>query len=770
MPLTRRAFLRQTSLLLAGLGMSETAWAQYIRQYQQALAEPTSRKLALLVGINPYDRAALPPLKGCTTDLELQRELLKHRFGFHDRDILLLQDGQATRSQIESAYTDHLLNQAQSGDMVLFHFSGYGRYLRRQPPTDLQAPSQADHLYPALVPAPALSQTAALSLPEEGDLSLETLISWLRALRTDRITTVLDTGFVYPGSPLLGHLRVRSLPAAMLPWEGAVKPLSTRPPGVMLTAATASQTAMEAQWHDFAAGLFTYALTQQLWQSTPATSLAVHFNAVATALAHQVGVDTPFEWQGVQQKSHLQLSYGLPMGPPADGVVQATADTGAPATLWLAGLAPEVLEQSELTSCFQVLPPAPGEGTPTQPATISLPPTAVTPIRSHGSGPTYVRVQSHRGPKAMGTLLNPGQLQVGQRLQEAIRILPHSIVLNVALDPNLDRIERVDATSAFSEWSQIAPVVSGEQSADYLFTTIASTVPSDLASVAQPAAKESNTPAVDRYGLSYPAGVRLTSTQGEAGEAVKIAVRRLKPTLKALLAAKLLQLTVNPQSSRLGVHADLTIVPTSAEPTIALQQSTPRAAQFQSRSQGSEAVNLLGGVPRLAVGSRIRYRIHNQSERPCYWLLIGIDNSARVFALTPPNFVLPSTDRLDSIPVLYPGGINPGETITVPAEADNAWIIGRPVGLTTVYLICSRQPFSQTAKTLAAQLPRAVPAKTMEMVSLPAPLDVAQDLLQDLHEASSERVKAMGLAQDSTWALAVEDWATLPFVYYVEST
>jgi hypothetical protein len=106
----------------------------------------------------------------------------------------------------------------------------------------------------------------------------------------------------------------------------------------------------------------------------------------------------------------------------------------------------------------------------------------------------------------------------------------------------------------------------------------------------------------------------------------------------------------------------------------------------------------------------------------------------------------------------------------VPAEADNAWIIGRPVGLTTVYLICSRQPFSQTAKTLAAQLPRAVPAKTMEMVSLPAPLDVAQDLLQDLHEASSERVKAMGLAQDSTWALAVEDWATLPFVYYVEST
>ena len=86
MGLNRREFLQQAGLLLAMLGIHETV---YDRSYQ-ALAQPTRRKLALLVGINQYPSGNRieEPLQGCLTDVELQRNLLVYKFGFHPNDIV----------------------------------------------------------------------------------------------------------------------------------------------------------------------------------------------------------------------------------------------------------------------------------------------------------------------------------------------------------------------------------------------------------------------------------------------------------------------------------------------------------------------------------------------------------------------------------------------------------------------------------------------------------------------------------------------------------
>jgi len=65
-------------------------------------------------------------LNGCVTDVELQRELLIYRFGFLAADILILTDAQATRENIETAFVEHLTAQGKPGDVVVFHFSGYG--------------------------------------------------------------------------------------------------------------------------------------------------------------------------------------------------------------------------------------------------------------------------------------------------------------------------------------------------------------------------------------------------------------------------------------------------------------------------------------------------------------------------------------------------------------------------------------------------------------------------------------------------------------------
>jgi hypothetical protein len=95
----RRAFLQHTALALGALGVSGTTLLGCASRYQQALAKPTQRKLALLIGINQYPERAVDsmlvqdiPLKGCFTDLDLQRELLRYRFGFAAADILVLRD------------------------------------------------------------------------------------------------------------------------------------------------------------------------------------------------------------------------------------------------------------------------------------------------------------------------------------------------------------------------------------------------------------------------------------------------------------------------------------------------------------------------------------------------------------------------------------------------------------------------------------------------------------------------------------------------------
>ncbi len=124
----RRTFLQRIGSILAVLGITEAEWLTLGNRYYQALAQPSLRKLALLIGINQYSQN--PALSGCLTDVELQKELLMHRFGFPASNILTLTEEQASREFIESAFLDHLGKQARSGDVVVFHFSGYGTRIK----------------------------------------------------------------------------------------------------------------------------------------------------------------------------------------------------------------------------------------------------------------------------------------------------------------------------------------------------------------------------------------------------------------------------------------------------------------------------------------------------------------------------------------------------------------------------------------------------------------------------------------------------------------
>ncbi|MEN9228410.1 MAG: caspase family protein [Gloeomargarita sp. HHBFW_bins_205] len=442
---TRRSLIQST---LAGIGLA-------LLGAQRVLAAPTSRKLALLVGINQYPNTSkTPSLSGCVTDVELQRELLCGRFGFAPTDVVTLTDTQATYAQIEQAFREHLLHQARPGDVVVVHFSGYGS-------RDGQ---------PALLPHDGLQTPTWITEAQ--------WLAWLRQLATDQVMAVLDTGYDYPGSFACGNVRVRACPPLVVPEVMSPVRGEVPPPGVLIRAARAGTVATETLWSGFSAGTLTYALTQALWESRSGAVLV----DVAAQIAQTVGSQQMPEVVGSPQ--------WLPTAPAAAGRVVETNNHEVACIL--AGMPPWVLAHLAPESQLATL-----QGTP-------------------------LTVRARQGLWVKGTAQGP--VQVGEWVQERLRVLPNHIQLTVALDGQLERIERVDATSALDNLGWVRTVKAGEQSADCLFGRVTPTT----------------------YGLFSPGHDLYPGTEGSADETVKAAIKRLTPHFYTLLAARLLLLTDNP--------------------------------------------------------------------------------------------------------------------------------------------------------------------------------------------------------------------------------
>lgn len=498
----RRRFLQQISGLLAALGLGTTEWLSLGNRYYQALAQSNQRKLALLVGINQYPQS--PALGGCVTDVELQMEVLINRCGFAPSDILTLTDEQASQDFIQAAFFDHLGKQAKAGDVVIFHFSGYGSRVKLG----------TERLENVIIPVDEnnLPKTKSVNYILE-----ETLLLLLRSLPTNQVTAVLDTSYYYP--PELGPmgLRIRTRPelsAVTLPQAQLelIQRLKTQKssinnPLIIHGTSEENQQAGEFIFSSWSAGLLTYSLTQYLWETIPPKTIQFFFSGVATSM-YQLGGKQQLSLVSEQKnwQNSLIVDYFPIDSFRSIGVVKSMEEDGKTFQLWLGGLPPQVLISYGVNSRL---------------------------ILDSGE---ELFVKSCHGLIAKTQLTNKEILQlpqVGQKVQESIRVLPRNIHVNVALDKALERIERVDATSVFSGISRIANIATVEETADYVFGKVAQT-PS-------------------RYGLFCLGGELITNTIGEVGEAVKMAVKRLKPTFSTLLAAKLWQLTENQEIGRAHV-------------------------------------------------------------------------------------------------------------------------------------------------------------------------------------------------------------------------
>ena len=730
MGLKRREFLQQAGRVLGAIGISEALWLRLGSRYLQALAQPTARKLALLVGVDKYPDS---PLHGCVTDVDLQRELLIYRFGFVPSDILTLTDAQATRDNIETAFVTHLSEQAKPGDVVVFHFSGCGsRVSLGESPGIMQ-----NSLVPADDVLPLLANRAV------NDILEETLLLLVRELATENAIAILDTSYPYPGFSKNGNFRIRSRPrptigqpslAELTFAEGLRARPNLRPDAAVLAAGANSQLAAEQEWNGFTAGLFTYALTQTLWWATPASSFSVCFSrAAGNVYSKLAGLsqEPQIRHHDLTAAPAVNFSNLIFNSPASDGAVTAVEDGGKTVHLWLGGLSPGVLECSG-GSVFAL----------------------------DSSAGERLLLRGRTGLSAKAQVLDKpsrtdGQLTVGELVREEIRVLPRNIGLTVALDSGLERIERVDATSAFATVPQVAAVGS-EQPADCRFGRVPETTLAETVSPHEPALSPS------RYGLFSLAQMLIPDTQGDGGEAVKVAVQRLTPQLKALQAGKLLRLTVNEGSSRLKVRA---VLATTEPQARVVAQREPVRAEKSYRLEplsGESEKSANAYILSMSKSSSTRCILYNDSDRPVYFAVFCSDSAGRLSVL--------GTEGKDSVAGMS-RPIAPGENLTVPAAGAilfegfaNGWGVSGPIGLAETIIIFSESPFAQTLAAIEAEMQQTRDALPIRV--LLNPLSVARAVLEDLHAASIPGVQKVGISTDDL-ALDVNVWATLSFVYRV---
>ena len=430
--------------------------------------------------------------------------------------------------------------------------------------------------------------------------------------------------------------------------------------------------------------------------------------------------------------------------------------------LWLGGFAGEIVRHLGVNSRLTIALEESAIASSTQ---VPFPKKTASGIRT-------LQIRGRNGLTAQARLeLSDGWLpQLGQPVYESVRSLPRNIDLVVALDSSLERIERVDATSALSGLSFVSYITAGEQSADCLLgkvqerggQTLTASLPTDGETLDSGALTPPKAEAVHKkgYGLFSPSRKLIPGSLANEDEAIKTAVNRLNPQLQTLLAAKLLRLTHNQDSSRLAVRASLEKLAPDAgvlmkQQTVRSHNPIPDLPLTPSIANGDQTTQ-------LPTGSHIRFRLNNFSDRLLYVALIGFDSAGRAVAFYP-DLPLEGQSNEGGKPLSEGNSIQPGAEIIVP-QASADWMVGSTSRWIETHLVFSIAPLSRTVDALL-NLPNAA-ANTQRISPLPKPLTVAQAVLSDLNRASAILSKDNLPSLDS-YALDVEAWTTLRFVYQV---
>lgn len=742
----RRHFLQGAGAALAALGWNQIGIERQGLRYAKVLAQDTPRKLALLVGINDYSTANITPLRGCITDVHLQRELLIHRFGFHPNDIVLVTDDteiKPTRSGILEAVENHLIQQTKPGDVVVFHFSGHGSQVVN--PYN-RSGNVREKLNSTFVPSDRTTQVNNQQ-PTVSDIMGATLFLWMSAINTEQITTVLDS--CHSGGGKRGNLTIRALQGGEYPSEEEIAYhqhwisqlelsrdafIQARErgvaKGVVIASAAANQLAADAPFEGFFAGAFTYLLTQYLWQHTGDRAVKTVLGNVARSTTRLSSTQQVPEMEVKPGSNHADRpSYFLrTQSLPAEAVIHSVE--GDRFQLWLGGIDPQSFAAFDRSAVFAV---------------------------AEGSG--EVQLESRQGLFARAKAIAPdSNLQPGTLLQEKIRAIPANLTLKIGLDESLGD-DRETAQTAIAQLDRIEPLPLGQTQVHYIFGRMTEALQGEFqqSGVAE-------IPPVGSVGL-YDAGLdAIPGSFGEAGEPVTQACDRLSAKFRALLAARIVKLTLNAESSRLNVSAALKVLQ-GTQTEFAATAFTPRSLRNFTQSEKEAAANppsrtiaTVAGIPQLPIGTQVQCEITNGERRDLYVTLLVITTTGELVVVFPNSW----TAGIDAAIV------KAGETRTIPDRDRDAFqlTIGGPGGSAEVLAIATLAPLRDSLQQLQA-IAAARGTREGALVLEEESVNAVDGLLTDLHLGIRNTRNLIASFDPRSRAAGTEQLAALSMTYAV---
>lgn len=698
----RRHFLQFAGSALATLGLSQLDIQRNSLRYAKVIAQNTPRKLALLVGINAYpDR----PLQGCVTDANLQQQLLIHRFGFNPKDIVILTDRQATRQGILTAFEEHLIEQAKPGDVVVFHFSGHGSRVKdpdKDPP---------DGLNSTLVPIDYSQATGNVVQ----DIMGHTLFLLMSAIQTENLTFVIDS--CYSGGGTRGNLRVRSreggsqLQATPLeseyqrqwrsklnlsPQEFIQRRRQGVAKGVVIASARRNQLAADAPFSDIFAGVFTYVMTQYLWQQTGNEAVASVIPNVArtTTQMSAQGQKPLFEAKPNSNNSQQPIYFMQKQTPPAEAAIMKVE--GDRAQVWLGGINPQSL------AAFG------------QDAILAA-------VNTLGNQQARIKLESRNGLIGQGKII--GKAAEGTLLQEYVRGIPSNINLIVGLDPSLGNDANA-AKQALQTNQRIEVRLLQQGEVNYILGRFTDRDREELQS-----RQIADMPNVNSIGLFSPGLDLIPGSFGASNESIANAVNRLQPKLKSLLAARIVKLTLNTNSSRLNAIATMN---REGQKQILANTFPVRGITSQPDAANVGNNGITSDSYQIPLGTSVQFQITNKESRPLYVSVLAIDSTGEISVLFPNNWT--ATDDVMQV--------NPDRTLLLPDPSqDNfKFVTQKPTGITEVLIIASTTPLRKALSVL-----RVMASQSQQQRGPIAPNDPGQiidSLLDDFNEGTRGETKS----------------------------
>lgn len=748
---SRRVFLQGTAGALGAIGLGPGDLIRQAERYGRVLARPTRRKLALLVGINDYARE---PLAGSLYDVELQRQLLIHRFGFLPQDVHVVTNGQATRQGILDAYQSYLLDSVREGDVVVFHFSGHGArvqeyQLMREFLMELGTgciDPQVGCQNTTIVPAESGSRDQVVE-----DIMGHTLLLLRAALPTDNVTFVLDC--CYSGGGKRGNVIMRSQDPTLLdgvpqlprlsdaewpyqqqllqrlgwgPQEFARQIRSPQGHGFFVAAARAHQQSADYPFDGFAAGAFTYLLTQYLWHESSPLSVTIPVVAGNTTRLSDHSQVPEYDPQGAQA-AERPIYHTAPLLQPAEALVKGLHQNGQ-LQLWLGGLAPSSLEAFDQEVVFTVI--------------------------HRESGAVLGAVQqvngSRDGLNALGmwqpvTAGEPPAAAVGHLLREQLRGLPDPIILRLGLDQTLTAAETAQARELLMSQAAVELVqLNAGETMDVLIGRHSEAI---QARMVQSDLSPELLPAIGSVGFFSPTQEPLyVPAFGAAGESIVDAIPRLAPRLSGLLVRRILGLLVNAYSQQLGVGL--------------LVEHRGSRSGITTRS-GNAPSTLIGlqsqrGMTVVSEEQRIEVIVENSGPQNLYVGLVVIDAAGEV------TVVFPYSSQDAQRDIVYSG-----ETRSIVRLKGT-----KPYGLGELLLLASSQPLRDTLRALgrvsaARQHSKQAPDSTQFGPTQAAKLDVDAKLSDSLRVVDSTRGPQAPSSQPGPRTVRVDQIAVISQLYEV---